>query len=241
MSETSQLMRKLHELAQNLWWSWRPEIRSIFRELDPDAWRAVYHNPVAMLHRLDDASVAQRVSSLEMQTRIDQAHRRLSEYLRGGDGWGAVHASALLARPVAYFSAEFGLHQSIPVYSGGLGVLAGDHLKSLSDLGVPVVGVGLLYHQGYVHQLIDAAGDQQDYYEPVDSALLPISPVQGPDALPIRVAVELPGRIVRLRIWRVAVGRCTLLLLDARDDENSEEDRSLTDRLYGGDTETRIQ
>ncbi|HEV7667827.1 MAG TPA: alpha-glucan family phosphorylase [Thermoanaerobaculia bacterium] len=241
MSETSQLMRKLHELAQNLWWSWRPEIRSIFRELDPEAWTAVYHNPVAMLHRLDDASVARRVSSLEMQTRIDQAHRRLGEYLRGGDGWGAIHASALLARPVAYFSAEFGLHQSIPVYSGGLGVLAGDHLKSMSDLGVPVVGIGLLYHQGYVHQLIDAAGDQRDHYEPVDSGLLPISPVQGPDAQPVRVAVELPGRTVQLRIWRVAVGRCTLLLLDARDDENSEEDRSLTDRLYGGDTETRIQ
>ncbi len=241
MSETSQLMRKLHELAQNLWWSWRPEIRSIFRELDPELWSAVYHNPVAMLHRMDDASVAKRVSSLEIQTRIDQAHRRLGEYLRGGDGWGAVHASALLARPVAYFSAEFGLHQSIPVYSGGLGVLAGDHLKSMSDLGVPVVGVGLLYHQGYVHQLIDAAGDQKDHYEPVDSALLPISPVLGSDAQAVRVAVELPGRIVLLRIWRVAVGRCTLLLLDARDDENSEVDRSLTDRLYGGDTETRIQ
>ncbi len=241
MSEKSQLMRKLHELAQNLWWCWRPEIRSIFRELDPETWSAVYHNPVALLHRLDDDTVTHRVSSLEMQTRIDQAHRRLGEYLRGGDGWGAVHASALLARPVAYFSAEFGLHQSIPIYSGGLGVLAGDHLKSLSDLGVPVVGVGLLYHQGYVHQLIDAVGDQKDHYEPVDSALLPISPVQGPDALPVRVAVELPGRIVQLKIWRVAVGRCTLLLLDARDEENTEEDQSLTDRLYGGDTETRIQ
>ncbi len=241
MSESSQLMRKLHELAQNLWWCWRPEIRSIFRELAPETWKAVYHNPVALLHRLDDASVARRVSSLEMQTRIDQAHRLLTEYLRGGDGWGAVHASALLARPVAYFSAEFGLHQSIPIYSGGLGVLAGDHLKSLSDLGVPVVGVGLLYHQGYVHQLIDASGDQQDHYEPVDSGLLPISPIEGLDGQPVRVEVELPGRTVKLRLWRVEVGRCTLLLLDARDDENDEADRSLTDRLYGGDTETRIQ
>ncbi|HXU45646.1 MAG TPA: alpha-glucan family phosphorylase [Thermoanaerobaculia bacterium] len=234
-------MRKLRELAQNLWWSWRPEIRAIFRELAPEIWSAVYHNPVAMLRRLNGDDVARRVSTLEMQTRIDQAHRRLFEYLRGGNGWGSLHASALLARPVAYFSAEFGLHQSIPVYSGGLGVLAGDHLKSMSDLGVPVVGIGLLYHQGYVHQLIDGEGRQQDHYEPVDSALLPITPVLEEDGRPVRVAVELPGRTVQLRIWRVDVGRSQLLLLDARDDENSEADRSLTDRLYGGDAETRIQ
>src|SRR6201992_2805550 len=147
----SDVVRKLRELSRNLWWSWQPEIRAIFRELSPEIWSAVYHTPVALLERLDGDEIARRVHDLEMQTRINQAHRRLTEYVGDGEGWGLIHAGPLLARPVAYFSAEFGLHHSIPIYSGGLGVLAGDHLKSMSDLGVPVVGVGLLYHPGYVH------------------------------------------------------------------------------------------
>ncbi len=180
-----------------------------------------------------------------MQTRIDQAHRRLQSYLQGGESWGLTHAGPILARPVAYFSAEFGLHQSLPIYSGGLGVLAGDHLKSMSDLGAPVVGVGLLYHQGYVHQLIDESGWQQDLYEPISGAELPADPVTGTDretgGEQLRFSVELPGRDVFLRLWRVNVGRSLLLLLDARDDANSPDDQALTARLYGGDQETRIQ
>jgi glycogen phosphorylase len=241
MPETLDSVRKLRELAQNLWWSWQPDIRSIFRELDPEIWRAAYHNPVALLLRLDEAEIARRVQDLEMQARLDQAHRRLREYLASTASWGLVHAGPLRARPVAYFSAEFGLHTSIPIYSGGLGVLAGDHLKSMSDLGVGVVGVGLLYHQGYVHQLIDENGWQQDEYEPIEAEALPVDPVAGPDGAQLRFAVELPGRAVHLRLWRVAAGRSLLLLLDARDEANSPEDRTLTGRLYGGDQETRIQ
>jgi len=232
---------KLRALAQNLWWSWQPDIRAIFRELDPAVWRTVYHNPVALLQRIDPAEVASRVLDLEMQTRIDQAYRRLQQYLHGGVSWGLTHAGPILARPVAYLSAEFGLHQSLPIYSGGLGVLAGDHLKSMSDLGVPVVGVGLLYHQGYVHQLIDENGWQQDLYEPISGAELPADPVLGADGQQVRFSVELPGRNVFLRIWRVRVGRSELLLLDARDDANTPHDQELTARLYGGDQETRIQ
>jgi starch phosphorylase len=235
------VVRKLAELSQNLWWSWQPEIRAIFRELSPETWSAVYHNPVALLQRMDGDDIARRVQSLEMQTRINQAHRRLREYLDGGGGWATEHAGPLLARPVAYFSAEFGLHHSLPIYSGGLGVLAGDHLKSMSDLGVPVVGVGLLYHEGYVHQRIDAAGWQQDLYEPIASEELPARASTDAEGHPLRVAVELPGRKVFLRVWRVEVGRGGLVLLDARDDENSAADRELTGRLYGGDHETRIQ
>ncbi|HYG61656.1 MAG TPA: alpha-glucan family phosphorylase, partial [Thermoanaerobaculia bacterium] len=249
-------LRKLRELAQNLWWSWQPDIRTLFKTLDPVLWRLVYHNPVAMLQRLSDEEIARRVADLEIQTRIDQAHRRLVEYLRADEGWGLTHAGPLQARPVAYFSAEFGLHQSLPIYSGGLGVLAGDHLKSMSDLGVRVVGVGLLYHQGYVHQLIDENGWQQDLYEPIAAAELPVKPVpalsgengggdsDGDSEGGVRQAfvdVELPGRNVRLRIWRVHVGRNDLLLLDARDEANTPEDQELTARLYGGDQETRIQ
>jgi starch phosphorylase len=233
--------QKLRELAHNLWWSWQPEIRAIFRELDPAVWRIAYHNPVALLQRVGPEEISRRVHDLEMQARINQAHRRLQEYLHGGESWGAVHAGPLLAFPVAYFSAEFGLHQSIPIYSGGLGVLAGDHLKSMSDLGVPVVGVGLLYHQGYVHQLMDENGWQQDLYEPIAVAELPVDPVLGADGEQVRFAVELPGRDVWVRLWHVAVGRSRLILLDARDDANSPEDQELTARLYGGDQETRIQ
>ena len=242
MSETSDgTFDKLRELAQNLWWSWQPDIRAIFRELDPATWRLVYHNPVALLQRIDAEEVSRRVADLEMQTRINQAHRRLKSYLAGGESWGTTHAGPLRPHPVAYFSAEFGLHQSLPIYSGGLGVLAGDHLKSMSDLGVPVVGVGLLYHQGYVHQLIDENGWQQDLYEPIAAAELPVEPVLGADGEQVRFSVELPGRDVFLRVWRVHVGRSDLLLLDARDDANSTDDQALTARLYGGDQETRIQ
>jgi starch phosphorylase len=241
MTEIDSTFQKLRELAQNLWWSWQPDIRAIFRALDPLTWRLVYHNPVALLQRLAPEEVSRRVQDLEIQTRIDQAHRRLKQYLQGSDSWGAVHAGPILAFPVAYFSAEFGLHQSLPIYSGGLGVLAGDHLKSMSDLGVPVVGVGLLYHQGYVHQLIDETGWQQDLYEPIGSAELPVDRVLGADGQQVRFAVELPGRDIFLRIWSVWAGRSRLLLLDARDDANTPEDQELTARLYGGDQETRIQ
>ncbi|HEV8580183.1 MAG TPA: alpha-glucan family phosphorylase [Thermoanaerobaculia bacterium] len=233
---------KLRELAGNLWWSWQPDIRAIFRELEPESWSGVYHNPVALLQRVDPEEIYRRVRDLEMQTRINQAHRRLRSYLEGGESWGLVHAGPILARPVAYFSAEFGLHQSLPIYSGGLGVLAGDHLKSMSDLGAPVVGIGLLYHQGYVHQLIDADGWQQDLYEPIAAAELPVEPVLAADGGDqARFSVELPGRNVFLRVWRVRVGRSDLLLLDARDEANAPEDRELTARLYGGDQEMRIQ
>jgi len=240
-SSTNDVVRKLGELSRNLWWSWQPDIRAIFRELSPEIWSAVYHNPVALLERMDGDEISRRVHDLEMQTRINQAHRRLSEYLRGGADWAIANAGPLLARPLAYFSAEFGLHHSIPIYSGGLGVLAGDHLKSMSDLGVPVVGVGLFYHEGYVHQQIDATGWQQDLYEPIAVGELPVDPWLGTDGEQLRFPVELPGREVYLRVWHVRVGRSDLLLLDARDDANSAADRELTGRLYGGDQETRIQ
>jgi starch phosphorylase len=241
MDETDGPVHKLQELAQNLWWSWQPEMSGLFRNLEPDLWRAVHHNPVALLHRMDPAEIDRRVHDLELQTRINHAHRLLEQYLRGTEVWGLTRAGALLAHPVAYFSAEFGLHQSLPIYSGGLGVLAGDHLKSMSDLGVPVVGVGLLYHEGYVHQHIDAQGRQQDLYEPIDSLALPVLPILDAAGAPLRFAVELPGREVSLRLWRVRVGRSDLLLLDARDEANAVADRELTARLYGGDQETRIQ
>ncbi len=148
MTESNGTIQKLRELAQNLWWSWQPEIRAIFREIAPEVWSVVHHNPVALLQRVSEEEITRRVQDLEMQARINQAHRQLQQYLLGADHWGTTHAGPLLAFPVAYFSAEFGLHQSLPIYSGGLGVLAGDHLKSMSDLGVPVVGGGAPLQRG---------------------------------------------------------------------------------------------
>ena len=232
---------ELIELSRNLWWSWQPEVRAIFRALDPRLWRTLHHNPVALLRSLDRAAIAERVADLEMATRIHQAHRRLHEYLAARRTWATHNAGPILAFPVAYFSAEFGLHQSIPIYSGGLGVLAGDHLKSISDLGIPTVAVGLLYHEGYVHQLIDEEGRQRDAYEPVRDEDLAIAPLTDEAGAQRTVEVELPGTRVRLRLWEVAVGRTRLILLDARDPANTPEARDLTARLYGGDELTRIQ
>jgi len=237
----TRLQDKLKELARNLWWCWQANVIDLFRELDPTLWREVDHNPVEFLKRLPADQLEKRAAEMALDSRIDYAFRRLSEYLKDADSWGAVQATILRARPVAYFSAEFGLHESLPIYSGGLGVLAGDHLKSASDLGIPLIGVGLLYNQGYFRQSLDANGWQQESYLNADNDLLPIEPVAGPDGRPLLVSVETATGTLHARVWRVEVGRTLLLLLDANVPENGESDRALTARLYGGDARTRIR
>ncbi|OJW05742.1 MAG: alpha-glucan phosphorylase [Planctomycetales bacterium 71-10] len=237
----SKLLDKLKELARNLWWCWQANVIDLFRELDPALWRDVDHNPVEFLQKLPADQLERRAAEMALDSRIDYAFRRLSEYLKDTDSWGAVNATILRARPVAYFSAEFGLHESLPIYSGGLGVLAGDHLKSASDLGIPLIGVGLLYNQGYFRQSLDANGWQQESYLNTDVDKLPIEPAVGPDGHPLRVAVETTTGTLHAKVWRVEVGRTLLLLLDANVPENNESDRALTARLYGGDARTRIR
>jgi len=236
-----QRIDKLRELARNLWWAWQPNVISLFRELDPGLWRKLDHNPVEFLKRLPPEQLERRANEMALDSRIDYAFRRLAEYLKNTDSWGSVYASSLRARPVAYFSAEFGLHESLPIYSGGLGVLAGDHLKSASDLGVPLIGIGLLYDQGYFRQSIDANGWQQENYLNANPDLLPIEKVLGPDEKPLRITVDTHSGTLHARVWRVEVGRTTLLLLDSNVPENSDWDRSLTARLYGGDARVRIR
>jgi starch phosphorylase len=232
--------QRLAAIAQNLWWSWDDESAGLFRDLDPVAWRACDHNPLALLQRVSVDQIELRASQLAMHGRINQAYRRLQEYLASKHTWGARHASVLGARPVAYFSAEFGLHESIPIYSGGLGVLAGDHLKSASDLGIPLIGVGLYYDQGYFRQRLDRDYWQREEYLHVDHRVLPTQPAMH-DGVPVTVEIETrTGRIVA-RVWRLAVGRSTLFLLDSNVDGNSPEDRDLTARLYGGDQRVRIR
>ena len=235
------LRQKLERLTQNLWWTWRPEVRSIFRDLDLELYQRAHRNPVSVLRQIDTRQMENRAMEVDVPARIDRALRQLYEYLHPVTTWGLFHAGALSSRPVAYFCAEFGLHESIPIYSGGLGILAGDHLKGASNLGVPLVGVGLLYHQGYTSQVLDESYWQQDVLEPYDMKDLPLRLARDPLGEPVRISVEMPGRLIWARVLEVCVGRVRLILLDTRDAQNSVEDQGLAARLYGGDQRMRIQ
>ncbi len=235
------LRQRLWALARNLWWSWDSGCIDLFRDLDPVRWAELGQNPVALLSEMPLGLIEQRVRERVLATRINNTHRRLREYLEGASTWGAMHAGVLRRHPVAYFSAEFGIHESLPIYSGGLGVLAGDHIKSASDLDVPLVGVGLFYGQGYFRQRLDAAGWQREEYAEVDLARLPLEPALGADGRPVALAIETGDGLLHARVWRASVGRRTLLLLDADVEDNASEDRGLTARLYGGDVRVRIR
>ena len=176
-----------------------------------------------------------------LHSRINYAYRRMREYLDADNTWGARYAGVLRPRPVAYFSAEFGIHESLPVYSGGLGVLSGDHIKSASDLDIPLVGIGLFYDQGYFRQRLDATGWQQEEYIANDVCQLPMDPAIGTDGRPVVIHIETRSGSIYAKVWRVKVGRCDLLLLDSDVEGNAPEDRELTSRLYGGDGRTRIR
>jgi len=232
--------QRLMALAQNLWWAWDEEAMGLFRELDPVLWRECDHNPIVLLQQMPITQLEARASQLALHGRINYAYRRLQEYLQSKHTWGGQNASVLGARPVAYFSAEFGLHESLPIYSGGLGILAGDHVKSASDLGIPLVGIGLYYDQGYFRQRLDASGWQHEDYIDVDSRLLPMQPAAR-DGAPLTVEIDTRTGRIFARVWRINVGRNMLLLLDSNIDGNSPEDRQLTSRLYGGDERVRIR
>jgi len=232
---------RLRELARNLYWSWHPRVMSVFRDLDRALWREVNHNPVAFLARLSEEAIEQKTAELALEARITQAFHRLREYLDSTETWGARHAGILRVRPVAYFSAEFGLHESIPIYSGGLGVLAGDHLKAASDLGVPLVGVGLFYAKGYFDQRLDPNGWQQETYSATDTGLLALEMARDAAGRPLRVQVQTRSSEMQAEIWTTQVGRNRLVLLDTNVETNAPQDRLLTAQLYGGDARTRIR
>src|SRR5258706_12727232 len=175
------LSQRLRELAMNLFWAWQPEVADLFRQLDAELWDKTNHNPVAFLKAMPQAEIDKRSSDAYLSTRILHAHQRLQDYLSSDGPLGGIAAGPLNAAPVAYFSAEFGIHECLPIYSGGLGILAGDHLKGASNLGVPLVGVGLLYHQGYTNQVLDPQFWQQDVLEPYELKTLPLDLVREPD------------------------------------------------------------
>ena len=232
---------KLWSLARNLWWSWDHDCVSLFRDLNPTRWRQLNQNPVAMLSEIPLEEIERRSTELVLHSRINYVYRRQKEYLNADRTWGATNAGVLRPRPVAYFSAEFGLHESLPIYSGGLGVLAGDHIKSASDLDIPLVGIGLFYGQGYFLQRLDQKGWQREEYLETDINQLPMQPAIGTNGEPVVVEIRTRNGPIKAKVWRVKVGRCDLLLLDSNVPGNAPEDLELTSRLYGGDGRTRIR
>jgi len=235
------IQERLWSLAHNLWWSWDHDSPSLFRDIDPERWGQLNQNPIALLAEIPLVGIERRAQELVLHSRINYAYRRQREYLEADRTWGARHAGVLRPRPVAYFSAEFGLHESLPIYSGGLGVLAGDHIKSASDLGIPLVGIGLFYSQGYFRQRIDQYGWQREEYLQNDVNLLPMESAIGANGEPVNVRIQTRSGSITAKVWRVRVGRCVLLLLDSNLEGNAPEDRELTSQLYGGDRRIRIR
>ena len=232
---------KLWALARNVWWSWDPDCISLFRDLNPARWRELNQNPISLLSEIPLADLEKRATELVLHSRINYCFRRQQEYLNADRTWAASNAGVLRKRPVGYFSAEFGLHESLPIYSGGLGVLAGDHIKSASDLDVPLVAIGLFYGQGYFLQHLDQSGWQREEYVQTDVNALPMQPAIGVNGEPVVVEIATRGSTIRAKVWRVKVGRIDLLLLDSNVPGNAPEDLDTTSRLYGGDSRTRIR
>ncbi len=234
-------LSRLSELANDLWWSWHGDARNVFRTLDYNVWRQTAHNPVRMLYQLSPETLNAAAADLNFLALYDRALAALDDARAARNTWYAREFPQLAGQSIAYFSAEFALHQSLPIYAGGLGVLAGDHCKEAGDLGVPLIGVGFMYPQGYFHQRLTADGWQEESYERLNWADAPIEPALTPDGRPCITAVPLGDRSVLVAVWRVRVGRAKLYLLDTDLEENAPWDRELSARLYGGDRETRIQ
>ncbi len=232
---------RLEDLATDLWWSWHGEARGVFRRLDYRLWRSSAHNPVLMLRTVAQETLDKAAADADFLAAYDRALVLLDQARAAQNTWFNRSFPQLADQSIAYFSAEFALHQSLPIYAGGLGVLAGDHCKEASDLGVPLIGVGFMYPQGYFHQHISTEGWQEESYERLNWADAPIEPALTPEGKPCVTAVPLGDRSVLVAVWQVRLGRVTLYLLDTDLDENAPWDRELSARLYGGDRETRIQ
>lgn len=230
----------LQTLAYNLWWTWEPEAIELFRRIDRELWRETRHNPVKMLGVLQQQRLQELLADDGFLAQLQRVEERFRDYLQGKT-WYQKRCGGETACSIAYFSMEFGLHESIPIYSGGLGVLSGDHLKSASDLGIPLIGVGLLYRQGYFRQYLNIEGWQQEIYPENDFYNMPLRLERDAEGIPLTIVMELEGRKVSAHIWRVQVGRVPLYLLDTNLERNAWDDRKITAQLYGGDQEMRIK
>ncbi|MBA3834194.1 MAG: alpha-glucan family phosphorylase, partial [Chthoniobacterales bacterium] len=233
-------LEPLREIVFNLWWTWEPSARRLFRHLDPELWHLTNHNPLRMLQLSRQARLIEVAKDEIFLRDLAEVYGALQTYLARKDTYGKTGAGRAFKKPIAYFSAEFGFHESIPNYSGGLGILSGDHCKSASDLDLNFVAVGLLYRHGYFKQQINKDGWQEAVSLNQNFNHLPIREVRADDKI-LLVAVPLLGREVLAKIWRLHVGRVDLYLLDTDIPENGPEDRLITAELYGGDLEMRMR
>jgi glycogen phosphorylase len=235
-------LQALGRLSWNYWWSWSSDGAGVYRDLDAELWDQCEHNPRELLAKVSDYRLAEMAADPVYRDRVQRLAEQFDAYMNEPAGTSSVLVGANINAdsPVAYFCAEYGVHNSLPLYSGGLGVLAGDHLKSASDLGLPLVAIGLLYHYGYFRQRLDLLGWQEEFYGETDPAQLPLEQIQAADGSPLDVEVLIRDRIVHAQVWRANIGRVSLYLLDTNVASNVETDRWVTGHLYGGDRETRI-
>jgi starch phosphorylase len=230
----------LSRVAHNLWWTWNQEAQEIFQELSPRGWQNLYHNAVAILHEVSEYELRVRLQDPEFAGRVREVLRLFEAYMGEKSTWAHEHAPSLRANPVAYFSAEFGFHETLPIAAGGLGMLAGDHTKSASDLGIGFVGISLFYREGYFQQAFDANNWQTEYYTLLNPKNLPLEPVLTETGEPVVCRMDIGMSQVAFHAWRANVGRGVVYLLDANRPENEQHFRDLTLRVYGGDSTTRI-
>jgi starch phosphorylase len=235
-----QTLERLRELAYNLFWAWDSVARELFVRVDPDLWENVHGNPIELLSSVGQQRLDELAADDAFLAHLESVYTQFRHYM-SRDGWFAKRFPEAANARIAYFSMEYGLHQSLPIYSGGLGVLAGDHLKTASDLGLPLVGVGLAYAEGYFRQVLNEDGWQGERYPINDWHRLPVQPVLEPTGKRLIIRVTYPHGIVNAQLWRVQVGRIPLFLLDANLEENAPADRAITGPLYGGDQEFRIR
>ena len=232
---------KLSEIANNLWWSWNTEFLRLFKIIDRDLWETCEKNPVKFLKRVSQDRLEAVVENTDFLREYDRLAKEFDDYITSKNTWFSNKYPENKKDLIAYFSAEYGLDQTIPIYSGGLGILSGDHLKSASDLGIPLVAVGLLYKNGYFHQKINGNGEQETEYNNIELSNLPINPVKDENGEELKIYVKFEKRKVYLKVWQINVGRIKLYLLDSDIDENIPKDREVTLHLYGGDQEMRIK
>ncbi len=233
-------LQALVELAGNLWWVWHPDAVELFRRLDRHLWEEVYHNPTKLLGRIEQPKLQAASRDQGYLSHLHRVHDAFRFHLEAHGWFHEAHQDKDKLQ-IAYFSAEFGLHESLPIYSGGLGVLAGDHLKSASEIGLPLTAVGLLYRNGYFQQYLSADGWQQEAYPELDFYNLPLQPVTYTDGSPMHIRVEMPDGAIFAKVWKAQIGRIPLYLMDTNLPENAPADRDITARLYGGGTEMRIR
>jgi glycogen phosphorylase len=238
--DTARLLARLKHLAKNLWWTWNQECQEIFQELSPRGWQDLYHNAVAVFQDISEYELRMRLQDPVFAQRVRGILAAFDSYMNKRDTWAWRHAPSLLQHPVAYFTAEYGFHETLPIAAGGLGILSGDHARSASDLGLGLVGISLFYREGYFQQAIDQENWQTEYYTPLNPGSLPLEPVLDQSGDRLLCQVEIGLAHVFFQAWKVNVGRCPVYLLDADRPENEPLYRDLTLHVYGGDSSTRI-